>query len=269
MTATVLVDLDSTAPSQAMLLDSDPTRNIYMLAHAAPETVREWDHRLEQELQPISHRSRYARVLCGVPKPEMRSTVTPRFVDELLGQLQQRYRYVVLDLSGDALETASTLGQLALRTAGQLFLVSSPDVLGLWRTRMAINRIESARDRIAVVINGWDKRYHHSPQEIAWNLGVPLAAVIPYDRPAMERALAKQCPAVLDRKSRAGRRLLDLAARFHGDRLFVPPDEAAPRRLATGAWKSRLPRLRPFAARRARASHAEPAEVASQEPSGV
>ena len=245
VTATVLVDLDIAAPSQAMLLDSDPTRNIYMLAHAAPETPREWDHRLEQELQPISHRSRFARVLCGVPKPEMRSTVSPRFLDELLGQLQQRYRYVLLDMGSDALEISSAIGQVALRAAGRILLVASPDVLGLWRTRMITNRLEGAGDRLAVVINGYDKRYHHSRAEIAWNVGAPLAAVIPYDRPAMERALASQRPAVLDKKSRAGRSLVDLAARLHGDRLFLPPDEQPARKARRRAWRMpRLPRLR-------------------------
>ena len=244
VTATVLVDLDITAPSQAMLLDSDPTRNIYMLAHAAPETTREWDHRLQQELQPISHRSRFGRALCGVPKPEMRSTVSTRFLDELLSQLQQRYRYVVLDLGGDALETGSVIGQLALRSAGRILLVSTADVLGLWRTRMAINRLDGAHDRLAVVVNRYDKRHHHSRKEIEWSLGVPLAAILPYDRPAMERALAKQRPAVLDRKSRAGRGLLDLAARLHGDRLFLPLEEQPARRRKPHNWRwPALPRI--------------------------
>ena len=246
VTATALVDLDILAPSQAMLIDGDPTRNIYMLAHAAPETTREWDHRLEQELQPIGHRSRFGRVLCGVPKPEMRSSVSARFLGELLSQLQQRYRYVVLDLGDDALEPGSAVGQLALHAAGRILLVSTADVLGLWRTRLVINRLDGAHDRLAVVVNRYDKRQHHSRKEIEWNLGLPLAALVPYDRPAMERALAKQRPAVLDRKSRAGRGLLDMAARLHGDRLFLPPDEQPRRTKKILTWRMpALPRILP------------------------
>src|SRR5438034_3040563 len=49
------------------------TRNLYMLAHAEPETVRDWDRALDQELQSLDPRSRQAVALCGVPKPEMRS----------------------------------------------------------------------------------------------------------------------------------------------------------------------------------------------------
>jgi len=153
---------------------------------------------------------------------------------------------VVLDLGSDALETGSVIGQLALRSAGRILLVSTADVLGLWRTRMVINRLDGARDRLAIVVNRYDKRHHHSRKEIEWSLGVPLAAILPYDRPAMERALAKQRPAVLDRKSRVGRGLLDLAARLHGDRLFLPPEEQPARPRKPHTWRlPALPRILP------------------------
>ncbi|MCC6498163.1 MAG: tyrosine-protein kinase family protein, partial [Propionibacteriaceae bacterium] len=47
---TVLVDIDLSGPSVAAHLDADPTRNLYMLAHAEPETAVEWSHAIEQEI---------------------------------------------------------------------------------------------------------------------------------------------------------------------------------------------------------------------------
>src|SRR5207237_10090599 len=63
---TVLVDADLVGPSVAAYLDLDPTRNLYMLAHAEPETVRDWDRALDQELQSLDPRSRQAVALCGL-----------------------------------------------------------------------------------------------------------------------------------------------------------------------------------------------------------
>ncbi len=233
----VLVDADLAGPSLAACLDADPTRNLFMISHAAPETPRDWERALAQETQPLASCSPHGVVLCGVPKPEMRNGVSVSFFERLVAELQQRYRYVVLDVGADLLGPEAELHRAALRLGRQLLLVASADLVGLWHARTVLGLFSSTLqidlDRTALIINGHDRRYHHGRTEIEWALGIPTAAVIPYDHGAAQRALAAQQPLVLQRRSRAARALLDLAERVHGGIVVLPPE---PRRNGRARW---------------------------------
>ena len=232
---TVLVDADLAAPSVAAHLDADPTRNLYLLAHAEPAGPREWERALEQETQPLAARSPQGRVLCGVPKAELRAGITPRFFERLLGELRRRHRYVVLDLGAEALGGEAVATRAGLDLADRVLCVVAADLVGLWRGRTALGRLAAGPDRRALVINRHDRRRHHARSEIEWALGVPAAAVIPHDDAGAQRALLAQRPIVLDPRSRAGRACLDLAERLHGGQVLLPPETPS---------GGRLPRLR-------------------------
>ncbi len=231
---TVLVDADLAGPSIAPWLDADPTRNISMLAHAEPETPRDWDRAIAQEVQPLHPRSPHGVVLCGVPKPEMRSLVSIRFFERLVAELRQRYRYLILDTGADLLGPEVALHRAALAQAQQILLVASPDLIGLWHTRTALgllqNQFALGTERIALLINRHDHRYHHSRVEIEWALGLPTAAIVPYDHGSLQRALAAQRPLILESRSRAGRALVDLAELVHGGSIVLPAAGKAERR---------------------------------------
>jgi len=231
---TVLVDTDLAGPSIAAWLDADPTRNISMLAHAEPETPRDWDRAIAQEVQPLHPRSPQGVVLCGVPKPEMRSLVSIRFFERLVAELRRRYRYVILDTGADFLGAEVALHRAALAQAQQILLVASPDLIGLWHTRTALgilqNQFALGTERIALLINRHDRRYHHSRVEIEWALGLPTAAIVPYDHVSLQRALAAQRPLILEGRSQAGRALVDLAELIHGGSIVLPPGAKAERR---------------------------------------
>ena len=231
---TVLVDLDLCAPSTAVCLDADPTRNVAMLVHAEPETPRDWDRAIQGEVQPIHPRSPHAVVVCAVPKPEMRSTITRRFAEQLVMELRQRYRHVLVDLGADLLGPEGPVYGSVLAAADQILLASSADLVGLWRTRSALqlmhDHLQLERDRVALVLTRYDRRHHHGRGEIEWALDIPVAAVVPRDHRAIERALAAQQPVVLNSKSRAGSALLDLAARVNGGKILVPAEDAHPTR---------------------------------------
>ncbi|MGH3421433.1 MAG: P-loop NTPase, partial [Streptosporangiaceae bacterium] len=92
-----LVDADLRGPSVGLALNLDRKRCLSMVAHAEPRTKREWARALDRELQPLSARSPLAMALCGAPKPEMAERIKPAFVDQLLPELHERYRYVVVD----------------------------------------------------------------------------------------------------------------------------------------------------------------------------
>lgn len=229
---TVVVDLDLAAPSLAAMLDADPTRNLYMVAHAEPEAPWEWDRAVESEVQPIDRsRSPYGYVLCGVPKPDMSGHITARFVERLLICLQRRYRYVVLDTGAELLGSEGAVHRAALGLSQQILLVCSADLVGMMRARTSLGLLESrlhiSGSRVALVVNRHDPRFHHGRTEIEWALKASTACLIPYDHLSIERALATQRPAVLLRRGAAGRALLDLAERLHGGKLVLPPEPGA------------------------------------------
>jgi Mrp family chromosome partitioning ATPase len=234
---TILIDADLAGPSIAAWLDADPTRNISMLVHAEPETSRDWDRAIAQEVQPLHPRSPHGVVLCGVPKPEMRSLIPIRFFERLLGEFRQRYRYVILDVGAEFLDAEVALHRTALAQAQQILLVGSADLVGLWHTRTALsllqNQLALGPERIALIVNQHDRRYHHSRAEIEWALGLPTAAVVPYDHDSAQRALAAQHPLVLEGRRRAGRVLVDLAERVHGGSILLPPEVRVRKR---GRW---------------------------------
>lgn len=235
---TVLVDADLSGPSVAAYLDLDPTRNLSMLAYAEPETPREWERAIDRESQPLGFRSPHGSVICGIPKPEMRAGLSPRFFERLVGELQLRYRYIILDIGADLLGAEAAVHRVALGIARQILLVASADLAGLWHARTALgllkNHLQIGSDRVALTINRHDRRYHHGRGEIEWALGVPTAAVLPYDHGGAQRALMTQRPVVLNGRSRLGRALLDLAERVYGGRIVLPPEPAS-----NGRWRWR------------------------------
>jgi MinD-like ATPase involved in chromosome partitioning or flagellar assembly len=225
---TVLVDADMSGPSIAAHLDADPTRNIYMVAHAEPDAAWEWDRAIQAEVQPLErNRSPYADLLCGVPKPDMRGRITRRFLERLVSALQRRYRYVVLDTGGEILGADGSVHRAALALSEQVLLVCGSDLVGLFRARTTLGllhtHVQISRERVALVVNRHDPRFHHGRTEIEWALGASTACIVPYDHAGVQRSLAAQRPVVLGRGA-AARALLDLAERVHGGKVVLPPE---------------------------------------------
>jgi Flp pilus assembly CpaE family ATPase len=244
---TVLVELDLCSPAAAAYLDADPSRNICTLAHAVRDDPRLWSPALGDELQPLGSRSPHALLLCGPPKREMRASLGPALVERLLDELAQRFRWVIVDIGHDlvGIEVAPATHRAALAHAEQVMLVGAADFVGVWHARTALEHIERMvgieRGRVNVILNRFDGRFHHSRQEVEWHLGAPIVAVIPFDHPGQQRAIAEQRPAVLDPSSRAGRALMSLAEGIHEGKLRLPV--ATPR--GQGRWWQRLIRRSP------------------------
>jgi MinD-like ATPase involved in chromosome partitioning or flagellar assembly len=232
---TILVDADLSGPSVAAHIDADPTRNIYMLAHAEPETADEWSHAIRQELQVLGGRNAQAAVLCGVPKLDLRVGITARFLERLIQELRDRYRYVVLDIGAELLSREAAPHRAALQAADLVLLVGSADTVGLWNARTGLALLEGSLgidpDRVAVVVNRHSRRLHHSQAEIEWALGLAMAAVIPYDHMAVQGAVSVQRPLILGGRGPAAKSLLDLAERIYGGTVTLPPEQPRGRRL--------------------------------------
>lgn len=248
---TVLVDADLTGPSVSAYVDADPTRNLYLLAHAAPKTAREWQQALGRETQPLSTDSPKAAVLCGLPRPEMRRGISEAFFARLCVELRTRYRHVVVDIGADLYGAGAALSWAALAQADQVMLVAAADLVGLWHARSTLlllrTQLQAAPERVALVINQYDPRHHHGQTEIEWALGTPVTDLIPLDHRSLQRALAAQQPVVFYRRSKAAQGLRDLAERIEAGTLYLPNQPRA--RPWTGRWRTHLARFLPAASR--------------------
>jgi pilus assembly protein CpaE len=229
---TVLVELDLTTPAAIAYVDLDPTRNVCTLAHAVRDDPHAWDVALRDELQALGP-DVSAMVLCGPPKREMRGNISPALIESLLAQLAARFRWIILDVGQELLgvESAASVHRAALAHANDLLLVSAADLVGLWHARTALDQLERLvgldRRHVQLVLNRHDARFHHSRQEVEWHLGAPLAAVVPFDHAAMQRAISDQQPVVRDPGSRAGRALLRLAEALNEGKLRLPSPGSA------------------------------------------
>lgn len=225
---TALIDADLAGPSLAALLDAEPRRNLFQVAYGQPESPQEWDEELARALQPLGPRSPHGRLLCGLPTAAMRAGVSPAFFGRAIGALAARYRHVILDLGADLLGTDTALHRIGMGLAGQVLLVTTPDLADLLRARAVLAALEGQLgippDRIALIVNRHDRRRHQGRRALEWALGQPLAALLPYDHAGAMRAKAARRPLVLDRRSRAGRALLELAGRIHGGAITPSPE---------------------------------------------
>ncbi len=223
---TVLVDADLAGPSLAALLDIDPRRNLFQIAYGQPEMPEEWDEELARALQPLGPHSPLGQVLCGLPTMAMRAGVTPAFFGRVIVALEARFRHVVLDLGADLLGADAALHRIGLKLAGQILLVTTPDLTDLLRARAALDALEGQLgippERVALIVNRHDHRRHQGYHALEWSLGRPLAALLPYDHAGAMRAKATRQSVVLDRRSKAGRALLELAGRVHGGAIMPP-----------------------------------------------
>src|SRR5216684_2984007 len=241
---TVLLEADLCAPTVAAFLDRDPSRNLCTLAHAVREDTHAWASALADELQPLSSQSPLAVVLCGLPKREMRTSISPAFLERVVTEMARQYRYVVIDVGPDWMGTdvAAANHCAILASASQVLLVSASDLVGLWHARTALDQLERQlgieRQNVQLVLNRYDARFHHGRSEVAWHLGAPVVAVIPFDHAAAQRAIAQQRPLVIAANSRASRAMLSLAEGVHTARLRLPVEPTV--NAGSDSWWRRL-----------------------------
>lgn len=231
---TILVDADLVGPSIAAHLDLNPARNLAMLAHSDPMTPVAWERALAEDVQSLGARSPQGFVLCGLPKLDLRTTISRGFFERLIAELRQRYGYILCDLGADLLGADLSVHRAALGLADQILFVTAADLVDLWRGRAGCDLLRDylrvAPERTALVINRHQARHHNGRSEIEASFGMAAAAVIPDDPVGAMRALADQQPLVLNARSRAGRALIDLAERICAGRIALPPETPARRR---------------------------------------
>jgi len=198
--STLLIDLHVDAASVASCLDLDSRRNVYMLAYAAPQDAAGWQRAFDLEVQPLHPSSPQGSVLAGLPTTLPGLRVGRPFVDILLREALRRWSFVVVDAGLIPLHGAMAgLESVVVGAAHQLLVVSGCDLVSLQRTQVGLEQLrgsEAVDQRLLLVANRHDARYHHDRVEIGRVLEAPVAALVPEDRAAAQRALRDQQPLV-------------------------------------------------------------------------
>ena len=243
-----LVDLNLERPSQALALDLNPARNLFMVLHEAGtrDDPAAWARLLESELQPLDASLPRAVVLAGAPGGGLAATVGADGVRNLLGQLAAYEEFVVADV-GCTLDGGSPVAaayRAALGSADRVFVVTRSDLIGLRRAAQLLETLRGMLDeperRVALLLNQHHSRHHHDAVEVARALRTPVAAVIPNDAGRVHAALGAQRALVAfggTGRGSAARALVDLAGQLAGSEVRSPP--AVSRSMGAGANWSR------------------------------
>jgi MinD-like ATPase involved in chromosome partitioning or flagellar assembly len=256
-----LVDLNLERPSQALALDLNPARNLYMVLHEAAtrDDPSLWTRLLESELQLLDASVPGAVVLAGAPGGGLAAHVDADGVHRLLRHLTRHEQFVVMDV-GSSLEGGTPFAaahRAALDIADRVLVVTRSDVVALRRTAHLLDILrgflECQEERLALVLNQHQRDRHHDWVEVARALRTTVAAVIPNDPRRVQAGLAAQRPLVAfggNPRGSAGQALVELARQLRVATNVQPANAASrsirlgftwPRTLWPLAWQGRRP----------------------------
>ncbi len=185
-----LVDMAFEMDQDAMLLNLRPKRSWSTLAETDPERVDE-----DVVMGHLERHECRVSVLAAPPSPVSASLITPKLIGHVLDTLSRRFPYIVLDLPPSFSETNLAV----LDVSDLIFLMLTPELAGLKAARTAIDLFDSlgyAHERIQPVLN-WVFPKRGLPQRnIEDALGMPMAAVLPYEQTAFVDAINSGIPLV-------------------------------------------------------------------------
>lgn len=150
----------------------------------------------------IKHSSEL-RILAAPSSLEQAEGISGEQFSRLLLFLKKVYSYVVVDTASYL--TDATLG--ALECADQIILITTQDIPAIKSAHTFLGIIDSLpvpipRDRVAFVMNKYDKRIGITPEKVGENLRQPMVMAIPLDdRGIVGESIKKGTPLMLDNRA--------------------------------------------------------------------
>jgi pilus assembly protein CpaE len=153
----------------------------------------------------IKHAVSGVHILASPSRPEHGENVSPDQFTKMLRYLRQLYAYIVVD-------TSSYLNDITLSVldvAEVVVLVTAQDIPSIKNDRLFLDLLSTLSipvEKIALVMNKFDKRIAILPEKIGENLKQPVVAVIPLDERTVIPSVNRGVPFMLDNKTQPAAR---------------------------------------------------------------
>jgi pilus assembly protein CpaE len=194
-TRVVIVDANLQFGDVALFLNEQGKNTILDLAPRADEL----DPGIVEEVA-IKHAVSGVHILASPSRPEHGDKVSPDQLSQLLRYLHQLYAYVVVDTS----TYVNDITLAVLDVADAVVLVTVQDIPSIKNDRIFLDLLLSLTipvDKVALVMNKYDKRIAILPEKVSENLKHEIAAVIPLDERTVIPSVNRGVPFMLDNKT--------------------------------------------------------------------
>ncbi len=199
-TSVVIVDANLQFGDVAIFLNEQGKNTILDLA----PRVDELDPEIVDNVM-IKNAASGVHVLASPSRPENAEKINADQFTKLLRYLRQLYAYIIVDSS--AYLTDITLSVLDI--ADSIVLVATQDIPSIKNDRLFLDlllTLNISAEKIAFVMNKYDKRIAISPEKIGENLKQEVLAVIPLDERTVIPAANRGVPFMLDNKTQPAAR---------------------------------------------------------------
>jgi pilus assembly protein CpaE len=194
-TRVVIVDANLQFGDVAIFLNEQGKNTVIDLA----PRVDELDPEIVDSVM-IKNAASGVHVLASPSRPENAEKINADQFSKLLRYLRQLYAYVIVDSS--AYLTDVTLSVLDIADA--IVLIATQDIPSIKNDRLFLDlllTLNVSADKIAFVMNKFDKRIAISPERVGENLKQEVLAVIPLDERTVIPAANRGVPFMLDNKT--------------------------------------------------------------------
>jgi pilus assembly protein CpaE len=199
-TRVVLVDANLQFGDVAIFLNEQVKNSILDLA----PRVDEMDPEIVDSVM-IKNAASGVHIMASPSRPENAEKVNADQFAKLLRYLRQLYAYVIVDSS--AYLTEVTLA--VLDVADSIVLVTTQDIPSIKNDRLFLDLLLTLNipsEKIAFVMNKFDKRIAISAEKVGENLKQEVVAVIPLDERTVIPAVNRGVPFMLDNKTQPAAR---------------------------------------------------------------
>jgi pilus assembly protein CpaE len=199
-TRVVLVDANLQFGDVAIFLNEQVKNSILDLA----PRVDEMDPEIVDSVM-IKNAATGVHIMASPSRPENAEKVNADQFAKLLRYLRQLYAYVIVDSS--AYLTEVTLA--VLDVADSIVLVTTQDIPSIKNDRLFLDLLLTLNiptEKIAFVMNKFDKRIAISAEKVGENLKQEVVAVIPLDERTVIPAVNRGVPFMLDNKTQPAAR---------------------------------------------------------------
>jgi len=199
-TRVVIVDASLQFGDVALFLNEQGKNTILDLAPRADEL----DPSIVEEVM-IKHAVSGVHILASPSRPEHGEKVNPDQFTKLLRYLRQLYAYIIVDSSSYLNDVTLSV----LDVAETVVLVTAQDIPSIKNDRLFLDLLSTLSipvDKVALVLNKYDKRIAILPEKIGENLKQPVIAVIPLDEKTVIPSVNRGVPFMIDNKTQPAAR---------------------------------------------------------------